>query len=187
MSLAELIILGVALAMDAMAVALSNALCEPQMSRFKFWSMPLIFGLFQGLMPLIGYAFGELFSEALMAYSSWIVCFILGFLGIRMMREGIQELKNSSEDSSCSSELLSFTSLFLQALATSIDAMAVGVSLAVLGAHIHLAAFVIAVVTAVCCLFSLFLGSRFGVRFGSRAEVAGGMVLVMIALKFIWA
>lgn len=185
MSLAELIVLGVALAMDAMAVTLSNSLCEPHMSRLKAWSMPISFGIFQGIMPIAGYFLGEIFSHALMSYSSWVVCFILSFLGIRMIKEGFFELKNP-DGSSCDIELLSVKALILQALATSIDAMAVGVSIAVLDANIWLSSLVIAIVTALCCSVSLCLGSKLGLRFGPAAEIAGGTVLVMIALKAVF-
>ncbi len=181
MHLTELLILGVALAMDAMAVTLSNALCEPNMKRSKAFAMPISFGIFQGLMPLIGFFLGTFFSDLLTRHSAWAVFAILAFLGARMIKEGYTELK---EPGSCEmSQLLTYKTLILQAVATSIDAMAVGVSLAAVGANIFAASAIIALVTCVCCFFSLALGSRLGLQFGPSAEIAGGSVLLMIAIK----
>lgn len=178
----ELLILSVALAMDAMAVTLSNALCEPNMKRKKALMMPAAFGIFQGIMPIIGFFLGSIFSTFLMQYSGYIVFGILGFLGSRMIWEGVKELR-SPGGCELPDEKLTYKTILLQAVATSIDAMAVGVTFAALDANVWTCALVIALITALCCFISLKLGSKIGLHFGPAAEAAGGVVLVIIGIK----
>ena len=179
-NLIEALALGVALAMDAMAVTLSNALCEPGMPRAKKLAMPIMFALFQMGMPILGYCGGTLIAPIIEAYAGIVSLAILGFVGGKMIVEAGRELR---EPESCPAEGLTYRTIFFEAIATSIDAFVVGVSLAASGANMVLYGGAIGVTTLVCCLIVLVIGRRLGSHFGPKAEVAGGIVLIIIGLK----
>ena len=176
----EALVLGVALAMDAMAVTLSNALCEPDMPRSKKLAMPVCFALFQCGMPIAGFFGGQLIAGYIEAYAGIVSLVILGFVGGKMVWEAVQELR---EPEACAPARLSWGAIFMESIATSIDAFIVGVSLAAAQADIVLYGCTIGVTTFVCCLAVLLVGRRLGERFGAHAQVAGGVVLVLIGLK----
>lgn len=179
-SLVESIILGVALAMDAMAVTLSNTLCEPDMPLSKKVAMPIAFAVFQAAMPVAGYFGGTLIAPVIEAYAGIVSLAILAFVGGKMIVEAARELR---EPEACSPTRLSFTTIFFESIATSIDAFVVGVSLAASGADIVMYGISIGVTTLACCFGVLVIGKRLGERFGSHAQIAGGIVLILIGLK----
>lgn len=179
-ALVESLVLGVALAMDAMAVTLSNVLCEPDMPLSKKLAMPVAFALFQAAMPVAGYFGGTLVAPLIEAYAGIVSLVILGFVGGGMIRDALTELK---QPESCPATSLSYPTIFLESIATSIDAFVVGVSLAATQADIALYGVSIGVTTLACCLLVLALGRRLGERFGAHAKIAGGVVLVCIGLK----
>ncbi len=189
MSIVEVVILGVALSMDAFAVTVSNVLCYRGSSRARLLMPPIAFGLFQGLMPLLGFFLGGLVGTIIEQYSGIVTFVVLGFIGANMIKEGITDLrrarKASQEGKECppSVAVLTFKVVLVQALATSIDAFAVGVSLRAVNVEIMPAITVIALTTFLCCLVALFIGRRFGSLLGERAQVAGGIVLAIIALR----
>lgn len=178
--LLQAVILGVALAMDAMAVTLSNALCEPDMPTSKKLAMPVMFALFQMAMPIAGFFGGTLIAPLIEAYAGIVSLVILAFVGGKMVWEAVHELR---EPETCSTERLTYTAIFFEAIATSIDAFVVGVSLAASGANIMLYGGAIGVTTLVCCLAVLAVGRRLGAHFGPKAEVVGGIVLIVIGLR----
>ncbi|TXF37632.1 manganese efflux pump [Collinsella sp. BA40] len=178
--LIESVVVGIALAMDAMAVTLSNTLCEPDMTRAKKLAMPLAFALFQAAMPVAGYFGGTLIAPIIEAYSGIVSLVILAIVGGKMALEALREMR---EPEACSPSKLTYGTIFLEAIATSIDAFVVGVSLAASGANIVLYGASIGFTTLLCCLAVLALGRRLGERFGARAQLAGGIVLVCIGLK----
>lgn len=184
MEFTTLILLSVSLAMDAMAVTLSNALCYPNLPALKKVMIPVSFGLFQMFMPIVGYFIGNVFTSFLLKYSDIVVLLVLGYLGIRMLIEGVQELK-SIEGCEYHEDALSWKAIMAQALATSIDALAVGVSFAALNAGILFPAATIGIVTVIICTFALALGSKLGSHFGSWAQILGGIILILIGLKTI--
>lgn len=179
-SLIESIVLGVALAMDAMTVTLSNSLCEPDMPASKKYGMPVMFALYQMGMPFLGYAGGILIAEYIDAYAGIVSLVILGIVGGKMIVDAVRELR---EPESCPATHLTWRMIHMEAIATSIDALIVGVSLAADGKSILLYGGMIGVTTFVCCLFALALGRKLGERFGTRAQIAGGIVLIGIGLK----
>lgn len=179
-SILEALFLGVALAMDAMAVTLSNALCEPDMSRGKKLAMPVLFALFQMGMPVAGYLGGILIAPLIEAYAGIVSLVILGFIGGKMVVEALRELREPEE---CPVARLTYPTILLEAVATSIDAFVVGVSLAAGGADIVLYGGAIGAMTFLCCVLMLLVGRRLGAHFGPRAEVAGGIVLIIIGLR----
>ena len=176
----EALVLGVALAMDAMAVTLSNSLCEPDMPTSKKFAMPVLFALFQMAMPIAGFFGGTLVAPLIEAYAGIVSLVILGFVGGKMIWEAVQELR---EPEQCPTTHLTYPTIFFEAIATSIDAFVVGVSLAAAGANIVLYGAAIGITTLVCCLAVIALGRRLGAHFGPRAEVVGGIVLIIIGLR----
>lgn len=178
--LIEALVLGLALSMDAMAVTLSNALCEPDMPRGKKLAMPALFALFQAAMPVAGFFGGALLSGLIDAYAGVVSLVILGAVGGKMIIEAACELRGPE---TCPASRLTFGEIFLEAVATSIDALIVGVSLAAAGKSILLYGIAIGLTTLACCLAVLVAGRRVGERFGAHAQVLGGFVLIAIGVR----
>ncbi|WP_303214716.1 manganese efflux pump MntP family protein [uncultured Enorma sp.] len=178
--LVQAVVLGVALAMDAMAVTLSNSLCEPDMPTSKKLAMPVMFALFQMAMPIAGFFGGTLVAPLIEAYAGIVSLVILAFVGGKMVWEAVRELH---EPEQCPATRLTYGMIFFEAIATSIDAFIVGVSLAAAGANIVLYGAAIGVTTLLCCLIVLAIGRRLGAHFGPKAEIAGGIVLIIIGLR----
>lgn len=190
MGLLEIIVLGVALSADAFAVTISNTFVYASESRSRLMLMPLMFGLFQGLMPVAGYLLGGLAAEAIEAYAGVITLVILGLVGGNMIREGVCALRGAGEQDGPEepgagpvARRLTLVTVLAQAIATAIDAFAVGVSLRAQAVSVVVAAPVIALTTFLCCVAALALGRKLGEVLGDRAQVAGGVVLVLIGLK----
>lgn len=182
MGIAELVLLAVGLAMDAFAVAICKGLAMEKATLKKALAVGLWFGGFQGLMPLIGYFLGSRFSGLIESFDHWVAFALLAIIGINMIRESFSK-ENDEENSS-----LSFKEMFPLAIATSIDAMAVGVSLACaeeLFGGIFFAVGTIAVLTLIISMIGVKLGNVFGTKYKSKAELAGGIILILIGLKFV--
>lgn len=207
MGIAELALLGLALAMDAFAVSLSDMFCYRDAPRRRLVLLPIAFGLFQGLMPVLGYFLGGVFGEFIEAYAGVVTFVILGLIGANMIKEGVGELRarkvapdaadgcGPAPDSSGGDAPrgdaprgeapggLTFKVIFMQAVATSIDAFAVGVSLRAENVDVAFAGAAIALITCACCFAALAMGRRAGDALGDKAQIAGGAVLVAIGLK----
>lgn len=190
MGLLEIIVLGVALSADAFAVTISNTFVYASESRSRLMLMPLMFGLFQGLMPVAGYLLGGLAAEVIETYEGVITLVILGLVGGNMIREGVCALRGAGEQDGPEepgagpvARRLTLVTVLAQAIATAIDAFAVGVSLRAQAVSVVVAAPVIALTTFLCCVAALALGRKLGEVLGDRAQVAGGIVLVLIGLK----
>lgn len=190
MGLLEIIVLGVALSADAFAVTISNTFVYASESRSRLMLMPLMFGLFQGLMPVAGYLLGGLAAEVIETYAGVITLVILGLVGGNMIREGVCALRGAGEQDGPEepgagpvARRLTLVTVLAQAIATAIDAFAVGVSLRAQSVSVVVAAPVIALTTFLCCVAALALGRKLGEVLGDRAQVAGGIVLVFIGLK----
>ena len=190
MGLLEIIVLGVALSADAFAVTISNTFVYASESRSRLMLMPLMFGLFQGLMPVAGYLLGGLAVEAIETYAGVITLVILGLVGGNMIREGVCALRGAGEQDGPEepgagpvARRLALGTVLAQAIATAIDAFAVGVSLRAQAVSVVVAAPIIALTTFLCCVAALALGRKLGEVLGDRAQVAGGIVLVLIGLK----
>lgn len=179
MSTYELFIIAVGLSMDALAVAICKGLSMAKMSWKKGIIVGLWFGGFQALMPLIGYLLGAQFESKITAFDHWIAFILLGLIGGNMIREGVSGDEEKTDDS------VSIKSMLPLAIATSIDALAVGVSFAVLQVEIFSSCTVIAVTTLLCSLVGSFLGKGFGSLLKSKAEIFGGVILVLIGLKIL--
>lgn len=171
-----LFVLAIALAMDAFAVSV----CQGAAARHG-WREALrmggAFGLAQGVMPAFGWALGVALAGAIEAVDHWIAFLLLGFLGLKMIYEGFQA------DDKAKRVALDSRGLFLAAIATSIDAAAAGVTLPTLNLPVLLSCVVIAVVTGLFCVIGVLSGARLGQRFGKRAEIAGGLVLIALGTR----
>lgn len=190
MGLLEIIVLGAALSADAFAVTISNTFVYASESRSRLMLMPLMFGLFQGLMPVAGYLLGGLAAEVIETYAGVITLVILGLVGGNMIREGVCALRGAGEQDGPEepgagpvARRLTLVTVLAQAIATAIDAFAVGVSLRAQAVSVVVAAPIIALTTFLCCAVALALGLKLGEVLGDRAQVAGGIVLVLIGLK----
>lgn len=181
MSFAVLFFTALALSMDAFAVSVSNALCYPSMSKKQGLANSACFGLFQGLMPVLGFFAGQLFSRFISSVDHWIALVLLAIIGGKMLVEGVQALRKP--EICPASPTFTTKTMLLQAVATSIDALAVGISFAALSVNILFAAAIIAVTTFLCCLVGVFLGRKFGFVLGEWAQILGGAILVGIGVK----
>ena len=190
MGFAELFLLAVGLAMDAFAVSIGNGLSMKKNDPKAALAIALSFGLFQALMPTAGYFLGSAFETVISSFDHYIALIFLGFIGGKMIYDGIKELRESKKEGAESGEKeeknfkLSFGALMIQSVATSIDALIVGVSFAALpNVNIWTAVLLIGVITFAISLVGVFSGKKFGQLLGSRAEVFGGLILVGIGLK----
>lgn len=185
MGILEVLLTGVGLSMDAAAVGMTNGLNEPKMRLTKILLIALFFGVFQGVMPLIGYFAGTLFAEAVASIAPYVALVLLGFIGGKMIYEALK--KNKEEEETVKN--LGVGALTVQAIATSIDALAVGISLLALNGigalkvNIFAACAIIAACTFVISLAAVFIGKKFGAVLADKAELIGGIILVAIGLK----
>ena len=178
MSLIELFILAVGLSMDAFAVSICKGLSLRKIKAKHMCIAGLWFGGFQALMPLIGYFLGSFFSEMIEQYDHWVAFILLAIIGGNMIKESFG--KDENVDSA-----MDFKSMLLLAIATSIDALAVGVTFAFLQVQILPAVSFIGVVTFIFSAVGIKIGSLFGTKYRSKAELFGGIVLVLIGLKIL--
>lgn len=179
MSLGELFIIAVGLSMDAFAVAVCKGLAMKHMSWKSAALVALYFGGFQALMPLIGYLLGSGFKDSISAYDHWVAFILLVLIGGNMIRESMDQEEEELDDS------LGIRTMVLLAVATSIDALAVGVTLAFLTVPILPAVCFIGIVTFGLSLVGVKIGNVFGCRYKSKAEFAGGLMLILIGSKIL--
>ena len=182
MELLSVFLLAFGLSMDAFAVSVSDGICYPR-EKQKLFLAAISFGIFQALMPLIGYFVGNTFSSYVEMIDHWIALILLGFLGGKMLVEAIHELRHPEEES-CPIAF-SYQLIFTQSVATSIDALAAGVTLAVSFPNTNpfLAVGLIGLTTALCCLVGAFVGKKFGAMMKEKAAVLGGIILIGIGVK----
>lgn len=174
----ELFAIALGLSMDAFAVAITKGLCLRKV-RFKYALITgLFFGGFQALMPLVGFYLGVQFEDYLTSIDHWIIFGLLFLIGLNMILESRKE-----EGEKC--DTLSIKNMTMLSLATSIDALAVGITFAFLHANIYTSVAVIGFTTFVLSFFGVVIGNLFGSRFKSKAEIAGGIVLILIGAKIL--
>jgi len=167
--------------MDAFAVAIVTGLMVCPLTKRHVFRLAFHFGLFQGLMPAIGWHAGNLVHKHIAAFDHWIAFGLLVFVGGRMVLGALQP----SEEATQPADPTAGMSLVMLSVATSIDALAVGLSLAMIGSAILMPALVIAVVAAGFTTAGMLLGRRIGSRWGSRVETAGGIILIAIGIKIL--
>ena len=177
MGVVDLILIALALSMDAFAVSVCKGLSLTKPEAKHCLTAGAYFGGFQGLMPLLGYFLGSRFSRFITSIDHWIAFILLAIIGAGMIKEALDK---DADDIDAS---FGFKAMLPLAVATSIDALAVGISFACLSVDIVSAALLIAATTFVLSALGVALGNRLGMRYKSRAELAGGIVLVLIGLK----
>lgn len=176
------LLLGVGLAMDAFSVSLANGLNEPKMKAPRMSLIAGVFGVFQALMPLLGWVCVHTVVEYFKSFEKfipWIALILLGYIGGKMLYEGIK-----GDEEEAGKEALGFGTLMVQGVATSIDALSVGFTIAdksFLEALISV--IIIAIVTFIICIAGLILGKKFGTKFAGKAGILGGVILIGIGLE----
>ena len=179
MTMLELFIIAVGLSMDAFAVAVCKGLSVPKVRPVHALTCGVYFGLFQGLMPLLGWLLGVNFQHIIVSIDHWIAFVLLGLIGLNMIRE------SREEEDECADCRFTFAAMLPLAVATSIDALAVGVTFAFLSVDIIPAVAFIGVTTFTLSTFGTWVGGVFGSRFKSKAEFAGGAILILMGLKIL--
>lgn len=180
MSISELLLIAVGLSMDAFAVSICKGLATKKVGVKHMLIVGLWFGGFQALMPLIGYFLGSTFEEYITRFDHWVAFVLLALIGGNMIREALSGEEEKANDSLGVREMLTL------AVATSIDALAVGVTFALLpGVNIAAAVSFIGVITFVISAAGIKVGNAFGSKCKSKAELAGGVILVLIGLKIL--
>jgi putative Mn2+ efflux pump MntP len=176
----EIFLIALSMSMDAFAVCLGAGAQVRTSGRRPVFRLAFHFGLFQFLMPVIGWFAGTTIVRYISAYDHWAAFGLLAFVGIRMIRSGFQA--DAGEQNNDPSRGLT---LVLLAFATSIDALAVGFSLGLVGVTILYPAVVIGVVTGLISWLGIFLGNRLGQKLGKRMEIIGGIVLILIGIRIL--
>lgn len=185
MGLLELFIIAVGLSMDAFAVAVCKGLSVYNLKSKHMLITGLWFGGFQGLMPLIGYLFGSTFEKYITPVDHWVAFVLLGIIGINMIKESFE--KNDECDCENSSDNpFAVKTMFIMAVATSIDALAVGVTFALLPeVNITAAVLFIGIITFTLSCLGIKIGNVFGAKFKNKAELAGGVILILMGTKIL--
>ena len=179
MSFLELFLIAVGLSMDAFAVSVCKGLSVKKLNVKHALLAGLYFGGFQFLMPVIGWLLGYRFESLITAVDHWIVFILLTLIGGNMIRESMGDAEELSDD-------FGFRTMLLLAVATSIDALAVGISFAFLSVQILPASALIGVTTFALSGAGIYIGHVFGARYKSKAELAGGIILIVIGLKILF-
>ena len=185
MGIMELLILAVGVSMDAFAVSICKGLAIKRATVKSCMTCGAWFGGFQALMPTVGFFLGALFAEAIQAIDHWVAFLLLAIIGINMLKEVFEK-----EECCCCCEEqnadLSVKTMFVMAVATSIDALAVGISLAMAGnVNIWTAALFIGLCTFSFSAAGVKIGNVFGARFEKKAQLAGGVILILIGLRIL--
>lgn len=179
MSLLTLFITAVGLSMDAFAVSVCKGLALKKIDLKKICIVGLWFGGFQAIMPLLGYLLGSQFKQSVEALDHWIAFVLLALIGINMIKEALSQDEEKADDS------LSFKTMLLLAVATSIDALAVGITYAFLQVAIVPAVSFIGITTFILSAIGVKVGNVFGMKYKSRAEFAGGVILILIGVRIL--
>ena len=183
MSIVELFLIGVGLSMDAFAVAVCQGLCMPKLNLRQGGVIALYFGGFQALMPLIGWFLGSQFAGYIQSFDHWVAFVLLALIGGNMVREA---LSPEEEGTSCAvNSKLDHKKLFMMAVATSIDALAIGVAFAFMDVLILPAVSLIGCTTFCLSLVGVVVGNFFGSRYKKRAELTGGIILILLGVKIL--
>ena len=181
MGIAELLLTAIALSMDAFAVAICKGLSMKELTVKKALTVGAYFGFFQALMPLIGYLIGAQFQAQIEMFDHWIAFTLLFIIGANMIREA---LKGNDENEDGEADL-SVKGMLILAVSTSIDALAVGVTFAFLKTSIVPAISIIGISTFIISILGVKIGNVFGLKFKKKAEIAGGIVLILIGTKIL--
>lgn len=182
MGFLEIFLIGIGLSADAFSVAVCKGLNMRRLNLKHAYIIALFFGGFQAIMPLIGYLLGTNFASYIEQFDHWIAFVLLGFIGGKMAIEAIRDNDDNEEEKT---DVLKIGELTVMAIATSIDALAVGITFAFLKVNILLSVLLIGVTTFALSLAGVLIGNKFGAKYKSKAELAGGIILVLIGVKIL--
>ena len=180
MNLFEIILIGIGLSMDAFAVSICKGLSINKINYKNTIIIALYFGIFQALMPLIGYFLGTTFQEFISSIDHWIAFFLLAIIGGNMIKESFDNESKTANDK------IDFKTMLFLAIATSIDALAVGITLAVLQINITFAVSIIGMITFIISILGVKIGNKFGNIFQNKTKLLGGIILILIGLKILF-
>lgn len=179
MSTFTLFIIALGLSMDAFAVSICKGLAMQKVTLKKAAIVGLWFGGFQALMPFIGYLLGSQFESYITAIDHWIAFVLLALIGASMIKEALEK------EDECQDDSLAFKTMLILAVATSIDALAVGITFAFLQVNIISAVLFIGTITFTLSMIGVKVGNVFGIRYKSKAELAGGIILILMGAKIL--
>lgn len=179
MTLLEIILIAIGLAMDALAVSICKGLSMRSFNLKNGLIIGFYFGFFQALMPLVGYLLGTTFSELVVSIDHWIAFILLSIIGLKMINDSLKSEENDKNDK------LDMKTMIVLAIATSIDALAIGITLAFFEISIVKAISIIGFITFTISFIGVIIGNKFGDKFQGKAEIIGGGILVLIGLKIL--
>ena len=180
MGITEIILISIGLAMDDFAVSVCKGLSMKKMDWKKAIIIGLWFGVFQAGMPVIGYILGSKFEHLIVSIDHWIIFALLSFIGIKMIKEALSE----EAEGGCNDDI-GVKIMLVLALATSIDALAVGITFAFLNTNIVFATLMIGIITWALSILGVKIGNKFGDKYQSKAEFAGGLILILLGIKIL--
>ena len=179
MSVIELILISIALAMDALAVSICKGLSMKKFSLKKPIIIGLYFGIFFVLMPLIGYLLGHSFEKYITSIDHWVAFILLFIIGFNMIKEVLSDENNTYNDK------VDFKTMLPFAIATSIDALAVGITFAFLKVNIIPAILLVTIITLIISIIGVKIGNTFGKKYEKKAQIVGGIILIIIGIKIL--
>lgn len=183
MEIFTLVLIALALAMDAFAVSVSNGMCYEGLKKRDILKIAMTFGLFQALMPVMGFFLGQTFAGFISKIDHWVAFILLFIVGAHMIIEAIKQFRDKTE--TCKVAVCTNKSILVQGVATSIDAFAVGVGFALIEMNILLAAILIGTITFACSLIGIWLGRKVKSFVSEYAEIIGGLILIGIGTKIL--
>ena len=175
----ELLIIAVGLGMDSFSVAVCKGLSMKKMNVKNAIKIGVFFGFFQGLMPLIGFLLGQTFRNFITNVDHWLAFLLLGIIGINMIREAFSDNSEEIDDK------IDAKNLCILGIATSIDALVVGITFAIMNVNIIVACLLITITTFIMSIVGVKIGNVFGRKFEKKAEILGGVILILIGIKIL--
>ena len=179
MEIYEILLISIGLAMDAFAVSICKGLSMKKMNWKNAVIIALYFGVFQALMPLIGYFLGMTFESIVTTFDHWVAFALLTLIGGGMIKESFDDEDDKKNDR------VDFKTMVVLAIATSIDALAVGITFAFFDVNIVLAVSIIGIITFIISVLGVKIGNRFGDKYQNKAQLMGGIILVLLGFKIL--
>ena len=179
MSLFGIIILSIGLGMDAFAVSICKGVSLKKNDLKKSITVASYMGIFQALMPVIGYLLGMSFADKITSIDHWLTFSLLVIIGIKMIKDSLGAEKEIVNDK------IDFKEMIILAIATSIDALAVGITFAFLNVNLYIAISFIGIITFILCFLGAKIGSIFGDKYEGKAELTGGIILILLGIKIV--
>lgn len=175
----EILLISIGLAMDAFAVSVCKGLAMKKMSWKKAIIIGLYFGIFQAVMPVIGYFLGTTFEIFITNVDHWVAFILLVGIGINMVKEAFDKESENRNDN------VDMKTMLVLSIATSIDALAIGITFACLKIHIVMPVITIGLITFIISVIGVKIGNRFGDKYGKKAEIMGGVILILLGIKIL--